>query len=80
MRRCPPAAQVLPGLYYEPPASTGRLPVIEETEEGFWDKLAAANPERQMDAFLLDSYFGLSPLTARGDGVSGCGGDGPAYL
>ena len=57
--------QVLPGLYYEPPASTGRLPVIEETEEGFWDKLAAANPERQLDAFLLDSYFGLSPLTAR---------------
>ena len=57
--------QVLPGLYYEPPASTGRLPVTEETEEGFRRKLAAADPERQLDAFLLDSYFGISPLIAR---------------
>ena len=59
------ARQVLPGLYYEPPASTGRLPVTEETEEGFRTKLAAANPERQLDAFLLDSYFGVSPIIAR---------------
>lgn len=59
------ARQVLPGLYYEPPASTGRLPVTEETEEGFRAKLAAANPERQLDAFLLDSYFGVSPIIAR---------------
>ena len=59
------ARQVLPGLYYEPPASTGRLPVTEETEAGFREKLAAANPERQLDAFLLDSYFGVSPIIAR---------------
>ncbi len=57
--------QVLPGLFYEPPASTGRLPVTEETEEGFREKLTAANPERQLDAFLLDSYFGVSPMMAR---------------
>ena len=57
--------QVLPGLYYEPPASVGRLPVIQETEEGFREKLAAANPERQLDTFLLDNYFGVSPLLAR---------------
>ena len=57
--------QVLPGLFYQPPASTGRLPVTEETEAGFREKVAAANPERQVDAFLLDSYFGLSPLMAR---------------
>ena len=57
--------QVLPGLFYQPPASTGRLPVTEEMEAGFREKLAAANPERQVDAFLLDSYFGLSPLMAR---------------
>ena len=59
------ARQVLPGLYYEPPASTGRLPVTEEMEAGFREKLAAANPERQLDAFLLDSYFGVSPIIAR---------------
>ena len=57
--------QVLPGLYYEPPASVGRLPITEESEEGFRQRLAAANPERQLDAFLLDSYFGISPLMAR---------------
>ena len=57
--------QVLPGLYYEPPPSVGRLPITEESEEGFRQKLAAANPERQLDAFLLDSYFGISPLMAR---------------
>ena len=57
--------QVLPGLYYEPPAAGDRLVVIEETEEGFYEKLSAANPERRIDAFLLDHYFGISPLMAR---------------
>ena len=51
--------QVLPGLYYQMPSGTGRLPIIEEMEESFLDKLSAANPERQLDAFLLDHYFGL---------------------
>ena len=57
--------QVLPGLYYEPPAATDRLPILDETEEGFLEKLASANPERQIDAFLLEHYFGISPLMAR---------------
>ena len=35
------------------------------TEELFFSQLAAANPERQMDAFLLDNFFGISPLIAR---------------
>ncbi len=59
------ARQVLPGLFYQAPASGDRLPVTQETEAGFRARLAAANPERQLDAFLLDQYFGLSPLTAR---------------
>ena len=57
--------QVLPGLYYEPPAAVDRLPVTEETEAGFREKLAAANPEHQADVFLLDTYFGISPMIAR---------------
>ena len=57
--------QILPGLYYEPPVSVDRLPVTEETEERFAEKLTAANPERQVDSFLLDEYFGISPLMAR---------------
>ena len=59
------ARQVLPGLFYEPPASTGRLPFLEETEEGLAEKLAQVNPEIQLDRFLLDAYFGISPLMAR---------------
>lgn len=59
------ARQVLPGLYYLPPASQGRLPVTEEAEAGFREKLAAAPPEQKIDTFLLDSYFGVSPLIAR---------------
>ena len=57
--------QVLPGLFYQPPASTGRLPFLEETEEGFTARFAAAPAEKTLDAFLLDQYFGLSPLMAR---------------
>ena len=57
--------QVLPGLYYEPPASTDRLPATEECEEGFMAKIIEANPEQAVDSFLLDTYFGISPLMAR---------------
>ncbi len=59
------ARQVLPGLYYQMPESTGRTPVLEETEEGFLEKLACADQEHKADAFLLDHYFGLSPMMAR---------------
>ena len=59
------ARQVLPGLFYQPPDSTGRLPFLEETEEGFAARFAVAPAEKTLDGFLLDSYFGLSPLMAR---------------
>ena len=67
------ARQVLPGLFYEQPASTGRLPFLEETEEGFLEKLAQANPEVQLDRFLLDAYFGIAPLMARELAFRACG-------
>ena len=67
------ARQVLPGLFYEPPASTGRLPFLEETEAGFTEKLTQANPEVQLDRFLLDTYFGISPLLAREAAFRACG-------
>ncbi len=56
---------VLPGLFYEPPAAAGRLPITAETEEGFYEKFSAAPVEHTLDRFLLDHYFGLSPLMAR---------------
>ncbi len=68
------ARQVLPGLFYQPPASTGRLPFLEETEEGFAARFAAAAAaEKTLDGFLLDSYFGLSPLMARELGFRAAG-------
>ena len=67
------ARQVLPGLFYEQPTSTGRLPFLEETEEGFREKLAQANPEVQLDRFLLDAYFGIAPLMARELAFRACG-------
>ena len=67
------ARQILPGLFYRPPASTGRLPFLEETEEGFAARFAAAPAERTLDAFLLDQYFGLSPLMARELGFRAAG-------
>ena len=67
------ARQVLPGLFYEQPASTGRLPFLEETAEGLAEKLAQVNPEIQLDRFLLDAYFGISPLLARELSFRACG-------
>ena len=51
--------QVLPGLFYQPPASAGRLPFLDETPEGFQEKFRSAPEEQKLDAFLLDCYFGI---------------------
>lgn len=56
---------VLPGLFYQYPPAHGKTYLSDATEEVFFSQLAAANPERQLDAFLLDSFFGISPLLAR---------------
>jgi len=60
-----PQRPVLPGLFYQYPPAHGKTYLSEVTEEFFFAQLAAANPERQMDAFLLDNFFGISPLIAR---------------
>lgn len=57
--------QVLPGLFYELPPTHEKRPFTAGDEADFRAALAAANPERPADAFLLDTYFGLSPLVAR---------------
>ena len=60
-----PERQVLPGLFYELPPTHEKRPFTEGDEADFRAALAAANQERPADAFLLDTYFGLSPLVAR---------------
>ena len=54
--------QVLPGLFYHlPPAQEKADPLAVEPEE-FARMLDQANPDREASGFLLDSFFGLSPL------------------
>ena len=60
-----PERQVLPGRCDELPPTHEKRPFTEGDEADFRAALAAANPERPADAFLLDTYFGLSPLVAR---------------
>ena len=57
--------QVLPGLFYELPPTHGKRYLTDVTEEALKTALSAANPEGRVDAFLLDNFFGLSPLVAR---------------
>lgn len=57
--------QVLPGLFYQYPPANGKIYLSDVTEEGFFTRLHEANSERQLDAFLLDNFFGISPLIAR---------------
>jgi predicted ribosome quality control (RQC) complex YloA/Tae2 family protein len=57
--------QVLPGLFYQLPPAPGKADLTQETEEGFFVRLSQAQPEQKLDGFLLDQYFGISPLIAR---------------
>ena len=60
-----PNRQVLPGLFYELPPTQGKTLLTEAEEAGFFTLLEEANPDRRLDDFLLDHYFGVSPLIAR---------------
>ena len=57
--------QLLPGMRYElPPLQEGKNNPLEESREGFMLRAAAAG-DRSADKFLMGSYYGISPLTAR---------------
>lgn len=57
--------QVLPGLFYQLPARGEKVGITDVTEEEFFDTLRGANPEQQLDKWLLNHFFGISPLIAR---------------
>lgn len=57
--------QVLPGLFYQRPSVGERTVLTDVTRERFDADLAAANAENRVDSFLLEHYFGISPLIAR---------------
>lgn len=56
---------VLPGLFYQYPPAMEKISLLDAEEEDLFSRLVAANPERRLDEFLLDGYFGISPLLAR---------------
>ena len=66
---------VLPGLFYHlPPAQGKRDPL--ETDSGTLRTLLEKTPEgREAGQFLLDTFFGLSPLVCREIAFSAGGGD-----
>ena len=68
-----PRRQVLPGLFYRlPPAPEKADPLTMEPED-LIARLDQANPEKQVDQWLLETFFGLSPLVCRELAFQGCG-------
>ena len=57
--------QILPGMKYEnPPAQAGKLDPLEVSREAFIS-IVSASKDKQIDKFLISSFFGLSPLISR---------------
>ena len=58
--------QLLPGLFYHlPPAQEGKRSPLAVAEEEFLALLEQADGEMQLDRFLLNTFFGFSPLVCR---------------
>ncbi len=60
-----PQRQVLPGLFYELPPTQNKQCLPELSEEQLAACLTGENPEKRLDAYLLERFLGLSPLVAR---------------
>ena len=68
--------QVLPGLFYRLPPAQEKADPLAIDPEGFDRLLWEANPDRETSQFLLDSFFGVSPLVCR-EIADRAGGDAP---
>ena len=67
------ARQVLPGLFYrEPPKQDKRIP-WQTSEAELRSLLEAVDSSRRLDAWLLDTFAGLSPLISRELSYRFCG-------
>ena len=65
--------QVLPGLFYRLPPAPDKLDALAMDEERFSALLEQASGEKPADQWLLDTFFGLSPLVCRELAYQGCG-------
>lgn len=65
--------QILPGLYYHLPPKQAKADPLT-ADEDMLDRLVASAPwEASADQFLLDAFWGLSPLVCREIAYRGCG-------
>ena len=67
------ARQVLPGLYYRLPPPQAKADPLAANAGELEALLSSAPPESCADQFLLDRFWGLSPLVCREIAYRGCG-------
>ena len=65
--------QVLPGLYYRLPPAQQKADPVAAGEELLRRLLHEVSPDTPADRFLLDTFWGLSPLVCREISCRGCG-------
>ncbi len=65
--------QVLPGLFYHLPPAQEKLDPLSAGPEDFRDMLAAVPDGTDAAQWLLDRFYGLSPLVCRELAATGCG-------
>ena len=57
--------RVLPGLYYRPPEPSGKNDPLLTTYLEIVSLWEGANSEKTVESWLLDTFFGISPLVCR---------------
>ena len=65
--------QVLPGLFYHLPPAQEKLDPLSAGPEDFRDMLTAVPDGTDAAQWLLDRFYGLSPLVCRELATTGCG-------
>ncbi len=67
--------QVLPGLFYHLPPTQEKRDPLSVDEDEFGHLIDSASEEREASDFLLDTFFGMSPLVCRELVHQACGDD-----
>ena len=67
--------QVLPGLFYHLPPTQEKQDPLSVEEAKFAELMDSAPREQEASEFLLDTFFGLSPLVCRELVYQSCGDD-----
>ncbi len=57
--------QVLPGMKYELPPPQDKRNPLDETEEAFLSAAKTASEGQNADKFIVNTYLGIAPVTAR---------------